>query len=197
MVNIYKNFIISLFSLIMTLVLMIFIFHYGWNIFTSENNQLLYAFILILLFTVFLLSFGIYRRGIKIKESILLTITFIFLTFVEIMLFFYIKSLGETLIYGDVAIARVITISYEREERVKVEYHLNDKVYKKQAYLPMLSNVRVGDNVEIKYLEQQNNKPIIIKSKIGLFINILLLLFIFLLISLILYAIIVTLFSGE
>lgn len=113
------------------------------------------------------------------------------------MLFFYIKSLGETLIYGDVAIARVITISYEREERVKVEYHLNDKVYKKQAYLPMLSNVRVGDNVEIKYLEQQNNKPIIIKSKIGLFINILLLLFIFLLISLILYAIIVTLFSGE
>lgn len=197
MVNIYKNFIISLFSLIMTLVLMIFIFHYGWNIFTSENNQLLYAFILILLFTVFLLSFGIYRRGIKIKESILLTITFIFLTFVEIMLFFYIKSFGETLIYGDVAIARVITISYEREERVKVEYHLNDKVYKKQAYLPMLSNVRVGDNVEIKYLEQQNNKPIIIKSKIGLFINILLLLFIFLLISLILYAIIVTLFSGE
>ena len=181
----------------MTLVLMIFIFHYGWNIFTSENNQLLYAFILILLFTVFLLSFGIYRRGIKIKESILLTITFIFLTFVEIMLFFYIKSLGETLIYGDVAIARVITISYEREERVKVEYHLNDKVYKKQAYLPMLSNVRVGDNVEIKYLEQQNNKPIIIKSKIGLFIKILLLLFIFLLISLILYAIIVTLFSGE
>lgn len=197
MVNTCKNFIISLLSLGMTLVLMIFIFHYGWNIFTSENNQLLYAFILILLFTVFLLSFGIYRRGIKIKESILLTITFIFLTFVEIMLFFYIKSLGETLIYGDVAIARVITISYEREERVKVEYHLNDKVYKKQAYLPMLSNVRVGDNVEIKYLEQQNNKPIIIKSKIGLFINILLLLFIFLLISLILYAIIVTLFSGE
>lgn len=197
MVNTCKNFIISLLSLGITLVLMIFIFHYGWNIFTSENNQLLYAFILILLFTVFLLSFGIYRRGIKIKESILLTMTFIFLTFVEIMLFFYIKSLGETLIYGDVAIARVITISYEREERVKVEYHLNDKVYKKQAYLPMLSNVRVGDNVEIKYLEQQNNKPIIIKSKIGLFINILLLLFIFLLISLILYAIIVTLFSGE
>lgn len=197
MVNTCKNFIISLLSLGMTLVLMIFLFHYGWNIFTSENNQLLYAFILILLFTVFLLSFGIYRRGIKIKESILLTITFIFLTFVEIMLFFYIKSLGETLIYGDVAIARVITISYEREERVKVEYHLNDKVYKKQAYLPMLSNVRVGDNVEIKYLEQQNNNPIIIKSKIGLFINILLLLFIFLLISLILYAIIVTLFSGD
>ena len=77
------------------------------------------------------------------------------------------------------------------------EYYRNDKVYKKQAYLPMLSNVRVGDNVEIKYLEQQNNKPIIIKSKIGLFIKILLLLFIFLLISLILYAIIVTLFSGE
>lgn len=119
-----------------------------------------------------------------------------FLTFVETLLFFYIKSLGETIIYGDVTIARVITISYELEEGVKVEYRSNDKIYKKRAYLPLLSNVRTGDNVEIKYLEQQNNEPIIIKSKIGLFINILLLLFVFLFVLLILYAIILILFSG-
>ncbi len=197
MTNNCKKNIISSLSLSVTVILMIFIFRYKWDIFTLENNNLLYAFILILFLSVVSLCYGLNRRGIKIKEGIIMTMAFIFLLFVEIMLFFHFKSLSETIIRGDTANARVISISYEREERVKIEYYVNDKAVKKQAYLPLLSNVRVGDDVKIKYLKHQNNKPIIIKSTIGLFISILLLMIVFLLILLILYAIIILLFPGP
>lgn len=197
MTNIWKKNIISSLSLGVTFVLMIFIFRYKWDIFTLENNNLLYAFILILFLNIVSLCYGLNRRGIKIKEGIIMTMAFIFLLFVEIMLFFHIESLSETIFRGDTAIARVISISYEREERVKIEYYENDKSVKKQAYLPLLSNVSVGDDVNIKYLKQQNNEPIIIKSTIGLFISILLLIIVFLFILLILYAIILLLFQEQ